>query len=110
MLTVLSGGAKNKNILKKDINYMSNITKDEIKDLLKINSLEIINKKRWFNAIPSYGKEIKNIRLEIKNIEKKFKGLHIIGNYYNGVSVSSCVEIAKKKSEKIIKNGNQNRK
>ena len=110
MLTVLSGGAKNKNILKKDINYMSNITKDEIKDLLKINSLEIINKKRWFNAIPSYGKEIKNIRLEIKNIEKKFKDLHIIGNYYNGVSVSSCVEIAKKKSEKIIKNGNQNRK
>jgi len=45
---------------------------------------------------------------EIKNIEKKFKNLYIIGNYHNGVSVSSCIDIAKIKSEKIIRNGKHN--
>ena len=106
MLTVLSGGAKQKNIVKKNINHLSIIIEDEIKDLFQLKTLKNINKKRWINAIPSYNAEIKNIKHEIKNIEKKFKNLHIIGNYYDGVSVSSCIDIAKIKSEKIIKNGN----
>ncbi len=101
LITVLSGGEKQKNLFKKDIKIISEEIKKEIIELFNLDSLKLINKKRWTNAIPNYGKAINNTRKEIENIEKKYKNLHIIGNFYKGVSVSSCIEIAKKTSEKI---------
>ena len=109
LITVLSGGEKQKNLFKKEINIISEKIKTEIKELFKLNKLELLNKKRWINAIPNYGKEINNTRKEIRHIERKHKNLHVIGNFYEGVSVSSCISIAKKTSKKF-NNGNQYRK
>jgi len=101
LITILSGGEKQNYLINKDIDILGQIIKKEIKELFKLDKLKLINKKRWVNAIPKYNHEIKNIRKEVTHIEKKYNNLHIIGNFYNGVSVSSCIELAKKMSEKI---------
>ena len=69
-----------------------------IKDVRKLISYngEIIMKHDflWKRAIPQYQLNHEGIVSKIEDFQNKNKNFHITGNYYNGISVSDCIEKA----------------
>ena len=50
---------------------------------------------RWKKGIPQYNMYQESLTNSIKLFEKKNRNFHVIGNYFDGLSVSDCVEKGK---------------
>ena len=93
LITVMVGGGKQKNILKKP---KKEIEKRVISDIKKIinykGKITLLNHFSWKKGIPQYDMNFSNFSNSIKKFMKKNDGFFIIGNYINGVSVSNCIK------------------
>ena len=102
LYTVLVGGERQKELCKIDTKKLKQIILEETQDLIKHNGEVIMsNHFRWTNGIPQYNLNKEKLVLSIKNYISKNKGFHIIGNYFDGVSVSDCIKKGKKVSQFI---------
>ena len=100
LITVMVGGAKQKNILK---NPKKEIEKKIVSDIKKIihydGKIELLNHFSWKKGIPQYDMNFFNFSKSIKNYTQKNPGLFIIGNFLEGVSVSNCIKAGHKTAQ-----------
>ena len=100
LITVMVGGAKQKNILK---NPKKEIEKKIVSDIKKIihydGKIELLNHFSWKKGIPQYDMNFFNFSKSIKDYTQKNPGLFIIGNFLGGVSVSNCIKAGHKTAQ-----------
>ncbi len=93
LITVMVGGTRQEQLLKTN----KDLLLDEIiKDIRKLISYDgriiMTHDFLWKKGIPQYGLDHDQIINEIKNFEKNNKNFHLSGNYFDGISVSDCIE------------------
>ena len=99
--TVMFGGEKQKNLIKKNKNFLKKILLNDLRSLIDCNGkLQESNYYIWKKGIPQYNLFQEEIEKSIKKYHSKNKGFHLIGNYFSGVSVSDCI----KKADDLVAN------
>lgn len=99
--TVMIGGEKQKNILKKNKSDLKKLLLNDIRNLIDCDGkLQESNFYIWKKGIPQYNLFQEEIEKSIKEFHSKNKGFHLIGNYFSGVSVSDCI----KKADDLVSN------
>jgi len=101
LMTVLSGGEKQKSLIKIDPKTIKEKIKKELSNIFKIEEFDFINHKRWHKGIPKYNENIIELKKEIKTFERNNKNMFLTGNYIGGISVSDCIHKSKILSKKI---------
>jgi len=100
LMTVMVGGTRQEQLLKTDKGLLFDEIIKDIRKLISYNGSIIMKHDfLWSKGIPQYGIDHDYIINEIKNFENKNKNFHIIGNYFNGISVSDCIEKASRLSK-----------
>ena len=100
LYTVLVGGENQRLLCKQNILEVQGIIEKEIKNLFDYTGKINFKKNyRWKNAIPQYSMDQEKLISAISDFELKNNDFFITGNYFNGVSVSDCIE----KSYNIVK-------
>ena len=64
------------------------------------------NHYRWGNGIPQYNLNQEQLSSSINSFMSKNDGFYIIGNYFNGISVSDCIDKGKGISQRIYSKDN----
>jgi oxygen-dependent protoporphyrinogen oxidase len=73
---------------------------EELEDLLGHKGETIIeNHYRWSKGIPQFNLNHSDLLKAIENFKNNNSNFHLIGNYFNGVSVSDCIQ----KSRELVK-------
>ncbi len=96
LFTVLVGGERQKELCKLDPKKLQKIILSELENLI-IHSGPIIFKNhfRWEKGIPQYNLDHEKLIDAIESFEKNNQGFRILGNFFNGVSVSDCIQKSK---------------
>jgi oxygen-dependent protoporphyrinogen oxidase len=93
LFTVLVGGERQKHLCGMEPDKLKKLILEELEDLIGHKGKIVIeNHYRWSNGIPQFNLdhiELLNAVEEFENNNSKF---HLIGNYFNGVSVSDCIQ------------------
>ena len=93
LFTVLVGGERQKHLCEMNPDKLKKLILEELEDLIGHKGKIVIeNHYRWSNGIPQFNLdhiELLNAVEEFENNNSKF---HLIGNYFNGVSVSDCIQ------------------
>ena len=95
LVTVMIGGARQGELLRLDKEFLFDRVIKDVRKLISYNG-KIIMKHDflWKRAIPQYELNHEAIVSKIEKFQNKNKNFHITGNYYNGISVSDCIEKA----------------
>ena len=95
LVTVMIGGARQGELLRLDKEFLFDRVIKDVRKLISYNG-KIIMKHDflWKRAIPQYELNHEAIVSKIEEFQNKNKNFHITGNYYNGISVSDCIEKA----------------
>ena len=100
LYTVLVGGERQKELCSLKKEDLKRIVLNEFKDLIKHKGdVPYVSHYSWEKGIPQYHMVQSKLTASIKLFEKNNKNFHIIGNYFDGISVSDCVKKAKSKIE-----------
>ena len=102
LFTVLVGGERQRELCDLDIDDLQEKVLADLEELIDHSGDLILNEcYKWIYGIPQYGMRQDMLSQEIYSFEKENKGFYILGNFFNGVSVSDCVMNAKKLSDLI---------
>ena len=102
LFTVLVGGERQKEFCKMEKEKLELIILKELEKLIgHSGKIQFKNHFRWTNGIPQYNMYQDNLINSIKLFEKKNRNFHIIGNYFDGLSVSDCIEKGKLVVDKL---------
>ena len=100
LFTVLVGGERQKHLCQMSPNKLKQLILEELEDLIGHKGEIIIeNHYRWAKGIPQFNLDHSDLLNAIKDFENKNSNFHLIGNYFNGVSVSDCIQ----KSRELVK-------
>jgi oxygen-dependent protoporphyrinogen oxidase len=96
------GGARASELAMKDDELLTDIVAGELRDIMDITvQPDFVRVYRHEKGIPQYlrdhGKRLENIY----GILRKYPGLHLSGNSYQGIGVNDCIENSHKLAEKI---------
>ncbi len=95
LLTVFTGGMRNPEITEKSNADLIQVAHQDVSKLLGINGEPILSHvTKWPAAIPQYQTGYGTVYQSIERFEGANKGLHLLGNYRNGISVGDCVKNA----------------
>ncbi len=101
LFTVIVGGSRQSELCSLEKGELEKIILEELMELIQCQKAPSFkNHTSYIKGIPQYNLELDQLILEIGKFENNFPNFHILGNYFNGVSVSDCV----KKSEELIEN------
>ena len=99
LFTVIVGGSRQSELCSIEKGELEKMILDELMELMQCQKAPSFkNHTSYTKGIPQYGLELDQLILEIGKFENNFPNFHILGNYFNGVSVSDCV----KKSEELV--------
>ena len=99
LFTVLVGGERQKHLCEMQPIKLKQLILEELEDLLGHKGKTIIeNHYRWIKGIPQFNLDHSDLLNAIKEFENNNSKFHLIGNYFNGVSVSDCI----KKSRDLV--------
>ncbi len=103
LLTVMSGGATQKELFNLDENEAIRLLVNDLDKILKFKQPpKILNFSRIEKAIPQYLLNFHDELLKsVRSFEKKYPGVLLAGNYLYGVSVPDCIETGMKTIQKI---------
>lgn len=74
----------------------------DLRDLLKVRGKpSFVHHRYWPKAIPQYPVGHQHFLDQITNIERRFSGLHIQGNYRGGPGLSDCIDNSLDLAEQI---------
>ncbi len=102
LFTVLVGGERQKELCELPKEQLETIVLRELKQLM-CQQGEVTFKKhfRWKRGIPQYDMNQETLSTVIKGFEAQNTGLFILGNFYEGISVSDCILKAKNIANKL---------
>ena len=95
LLSVFVGGARQPSLAKPKTSMVLGNVLAELEALLGITAAPTsIHHKHWPQAIPQYKLDHGQHLAHILDIERRFPGLQLAGNYRTGISVSDCIKAA----------------
>lgn len=104
MLTVFLGGMRYPDLPQKPESEQLDITKKDLNKLLGVKSEPVFTYiTSWPKAIPQYVVGYKSYLEIMDEIENKYPGLYLAGNYRGGISVGDCITNAILLGEELSK-------
>ncbi|MGB0743754.1 MAG: protoporphyrinogen oxidase, partial [Opitutales bacterium] len=95
LLTAFVGGERQPELATDKTDKVRNLVIDELRELLGVRKEPtFIHHRYWPKAIPQYKLGYGELLQQMKQIEAKFPGLKLAGNYRTGISLSYCIESA----------------
>ena len=102
LITVMIGGGRQSKLIYKDRSKLKNTVIKQIRKMISYEGRIVMEKEfLWKKGIPQYDLKHKDLIKCISEFEKKYKNFYISGNYYNGISVSDCIEKAYSLSKRL---------
>lgn len=102
MIKVYLGGPQKNDILKLPDQEIIELVLKDIKPILQVrDKYQYAKLKRIENAIPLFNMGHQKIKEELKNLSIRHKGLFLVGNYLDGISVDATLKVAHTVSEQI---------
>lgn len=96
LFTVLVGGERQKELCELDPQRLKKIVLLELENLISHSGPIVFeNHFRWNNGIPQFNLDNEKLIDAIECFEKNNLGIRILGNFFNGVSVSDCIQKSK---------------
>lgn len=87
------GGGHHEELVDESDEKLTNIVREELKDIAKIHANPIFTKVyRWYKGMPKYTVGHLDRIAEIDNSLKKYKGIYLIGCSYKGIGIGDCVK------------------
>lgn len=97
LLTVFLGGERQPHLATPATDRVQRTAIKEVRELLGISGRPtFLHHKYWPQAIPQYELGYGEILNRIEQVERRFSGLRLAGNYRYGVSLTDCIEAALK--------------
>ncbi|MCA1773721.1 MAG: protoporphyrinogen oxidase, partial [Halomonas sp.] len=103
LFTCFIGGRRNPAVTDQSDEQLVNTVSSDISQLLSINSQPVFSKvARWSHAIPQY--DIGHLAriAKIDKIAQTCTGLHLIGNWRDGISVGECIDNGHFMAQKLL--------
>jgi len=92
LLTAFIGGSLDSDVLSLEDSALVRTVWKDLTPLLDITDPPIFqNVVRWLRAIPQYEDGYPQVLRTCEEIEAAHSGLHLIGNYRDGISLESCL-------------------
>ncbi len=102
LLTVFVGGGRQPELAQKDSTDLVKIVLDDLKDLIGISAEPTFKEHVfWPSSIPAYHVGYDKVLGVFDSIETRYPGLHLAGNFRNGVSVPDCIKNGIRLAEEI---------
>ena len=93
LFTVLVGGERQKHLCGMEPDKLKKLILEELEDLIGHKGKTVIeNHYRWSKGIPQFNLDHTELLNAIEEFENNNSKFHLIGNYFNGVSVSDCIQ------------------
>ncbi len=107
LMTTYVGGARYPHLPAVDDAQLVKIVTDELQALLGATDTPLMtNITRWSRSIPQYLAGHTSRMAALTQLESACRGLHMIGNYRDGVSVENCWQSGRVLAEQTIQAGN----
>ena len=107
LLTVFIGGGRQPDLAPVETEKMLKMVQQELHELIgAVREPVFIDHIYWPNSIPAFHIGYDDILTTFKNIEVKNPGLHLAGNFRNGISVPDCIKNGIELAEKISESKN----
>lgn len=108
LLRVFIGGSRRPDMLNKSDTELVEIAVGALRDHLQLtDNPTLIDVCRWPDAIPQYGpghvQRVSQIHRELE----RHPGLHLAGNYLNGISINDCIGNASRVAEEVTQHVRQ---
>lgn len=101
-VNLMTGGSHDIKVIDQDIRDIEKEVIEEFSAIMNVKGdVEMVSSKLWKNAIPQFHVDFASVEESMDRFQKENEGFYIGGNYRWGVSVSDCVDGAKKLSEFI---------
>ena len=101
-VNLMTGGSHDIKVIDQDIRVIEKEIIEEFSAIMNVKGgAEMASSKLWEKAIPQFHVGFASVEESIDRFQQENEGFYIGGNYRWGVSVSDCVEGAKKLSEFI---------
>lgn len=102
LLTVFVGGGRQPELAQKESQDLMEIVLEDLRDLIGINADPGFKEHVfWPSSIPAYHVGYDNVLAIFDSIETKHPGLHLAGNFRDGVSVPDCIKNGIRLAEEI---------
>lgn len=103
LLTVFVGGGRQPELAKKESQLLLKIVLDDLKDLIGLKADPIFKEHIfWPSSIPAYHVGYDKVLEVFDSVESRYNGLHLAGNFRNGVSVPDCIKNGIRLAEDIL--------
>ena len=97
LLTVFVGGTRQPDLANPDAAALEATVLPDLRDLLGVDGPPVFRHlKHWPRAIPQYVLGYDRFFDQMNAVERHFPGLYLAGNYRTGISLSYCLEAARK--------------
>ena len=104
LLRVFMGGSRRPDMLTKHDGELVDIACIALRDLLRLTSEpNLIDVCRWPDSIPQYRPAHVQRVAQINQQLQHYPGLHLIGNYLEGISINDCVRTASRAASDIAR-------
>lgn len=102
LMTVFVGGGRDPELAQRESQKLLSIVLDDLQELIGISGEPICKEHIfWPNSIPAYHVGYDSVLDIFDSIESRNPGLHLAGNFRNGVSVPDCIKNGIGLAEKI---------
>lgn len=102
LLTVFIGGGRQPELADLDSEKLLKLVKSELKELIGLHGEPIFKEHIfWPRSIPQYEPGYDKVLDVFVQIEKRNTGLHLAGNFRNGISVPDCIKNGMKLAEEL---------
>lgn len=106
LLTLFIGGGRQPDLAGKSTEHLFRIAEKELKDLIGLKSSAVFKEHVfWPMAIPGYHVGYGRVLKKFDYLEQMNEGLHIAGNFRNGISLPDCIKNGIAVAQRIISKG-----
>ena len=93
LFTCFIGGRRNPMAVENSDHQLVNLVSEELREMLDIQARPVFARvARWANAIPQYDVRHLTRIAKIDDIAERYKGLHLMGNWRDGISVGDGID------------------
>lgn len=103
-LTTFVGGSRQPDLTRADDPQLQSLVLDDLKRIVGITGEPVYTRvTRWERAIPQYRIGHLGIVEKLQEVEARFPGLFVSGNFIGGISVGDCVMQSERNAQRIIR-------
>jgi len=104
LLTVFVGGGRDPKMAELGTQELVSVVEEELKELIGLRgSYQFMDHVYWPKSIPAYHVGYDEILNSFSGFENQYQGVHIAGNFRNGISVPDCIKNGLNLSKSLTK-------